>query len=358
MDYIKKTILLTNDKKEMCVLSLNRTNNGIFANIKNFGTNYDNCVLGICCNGVKVYKQNVMCKSGSGYDFKLAKDFDLNSTIACVLYRENELDKPILWGVNGDVVNYKGIISEYLNSVTKESVVKRSTILPDTPKPDVDKAPIIDEVGNIDLQDKEEMIDEETSNGVEEDKVCGRLVLDDPVSVSKNDNSSSKKNEVKECVEEDSSYTNTLCGCRDNDCSVESMTMAEKLFESIDEEVEGIIDKELDEDKPTFFEMISEQLDELFAKYPSEPNLEKVVPNSKWVKVNYEGGGREYVIGLIYELETLKYVAYGVPAKRTDSIPDSLDEYSQWLPLDSKNPDGEGYFVMFQDAVTGDSLKM
>ena len=50
-------------------------------------------------------------------------------------------------------------------------------------------------------------------------------------------------------------------------------------------------------------------------------------------------------------------MAYGLPGVGTDNVPEGLEGYSQWIPLDSNNPNGDGYFVMFQDANTGESIK-
>ena len=99
--------------------------------------------------------------------------------------------------------------------------------------------------------------------------------------------------------------------------------------------------------------MISEQIDELFENNPREEVLEKIIPKSKWVKVVFEENQKTYVVGLIYDLGVLKYVSYGVPGTIDNNPLTNLEDYSQWLPIDENN----GYWIMFQDAQTGESVK-
>ena len=92
----------------------------------------------------------------------------------------------------------------------------------------------------------------------------------------------------------------------------------------------------------------------MFRKFPENEELEKIMPNSRWIKVDYEDKGREYVLGLIYENNKIRYIAYGVPGERAVLPPDELEAYSQWVQI---GEDGNvGYWVMFQDANTGDSI--
>jgi hypothetical protein len=152
----------------------------------------------------------------------------------------------------------------------------------------------------------------------------------------------------------------------------------ENLFEeSSDNELNVLIDKSIgepkDEDffnkeennlkdklKPNglFFDLISEQIEDLFNKFPSEVNLEQLIPNSKWVKVDYENDGNYYVLGLIYDDVNIKYIAYGVPGNYSSTPPKELEAYSQWLPIDPENPLSGGYWVMYQDALSGDNIKV
>lgn len=122
-----------------------------------------------------------------------------------------------------------------------------------------------------------------------------------------------------------------------------------KLFED-DENIEEIIDREMDGESD-FYEIISDQIDDLFNKFPSEERLVEIVPNSRWIKVDYDGDGKQYVLGLIYDKDEVKYICYGVPSDKDNAPPSVLESYSQWLEID----DG-GYWVMYQDAKTGENV--
>lgn len=98
-----------------------------------------------------------------------------------------------------------------------------------------------------------------------------------------------------------------------------------------------------------FFEEVAAQIDTLMREYPHEERLEKIIPSSKWASIPLEGGGH-YVIGSISDL----YIVYGVPGK-FDAPPAEL-KGSVWLPL--SDPEGEGYWVLFQDASTGKSIEV
>ncbi len=111
------------------------------------------------------------------------------------------------------------------------------------------------------------------------------------------------------------------------------------------------------EEKILFIDKLKPQIDKLFEKNPLEENLQKLIPDSKWVKVEYEDDGDFYVFGLLYIGEEIKYVCYGVPAVFEESPPKELAGYPIWLPLDKDNQEGFGYWLTYQDATTGQPVK-
>ena len=107
------------------------------------------------------------------------------------------------------------------------------------------------------------------------------------------------------------------------------------------------------EGKTRFLGAISASLEELFSLYPAEERLAGVVPFSKWVRVRLESG--YYVVGVISDQEgAARYLAYGVPDKDNASPPDAYPACRGWLPLEE---DGAGYWMMYQDAITGEIVK-
>lgn len=104
----------------------------------------------------------------------------------------------------------------------------------------------------------------------------------------------------------------------------------------------------------TFYDSVSDQLDKLFSRCERFPALEKLLPDSRWVKVDYDGSGRYYLVGLIGD--PVRYMCYGVPGEYSPEPPRELAGYCQWLAVDENDPAGKGFWLMYQDAATGKSI--
>lgn len=113
----------------------------------------------------------------------------------------------------------------------------------------------------------------------------------------------------------------------------------------------------VEEEKPSFYFKLKEQIDRVFKDNPEEEYLGKIIPNSKWVKVEYAKEGDYYVIGLVYDQEHISYLCYGVPGVYQKTPPQELSGYPVWLPLDSEKKEGFGYWLVYQNAETGESIK-
>ena len=87
-------------------------------------------------------------------------------------------------------------------------------------------------------------------------------------------------------------------------------------------------------------------------KFPPEEGLNKLFPDGKFVKINYSVD-KFYVVGLIKENGKEKYVCYGVPAVYSPTPPKELAGYCSFIPLSIFDLNGDGYWMMFQDALTG-----
>lgn len=107
-----------------------------------------------------------------------------------------------------------------------------------------------------------------------------------------------------------------------------------------------------------FYDEIKGQLSLLFERYPEETFLNEIIPNSKWVKVDYEDNGQYFVIGLLYENNKVEYVCYGMPGEYTTTPPREFGSLCQWLPLDPEKPNELGYWLMYQDAETGENVEI
>ena len=106
-------------------------------------------------------------------------------------------------------------------------------------------------------------------------------------------------------------------------------------------------------DGTNFYLSVKPQLDEIFVCFPECDDLEEVVPNSKWAKIQVEDGF--YVVGLILDGEVVRYISYGVPAMKNSCPPSEIRDVAVWL--DDGKKEGNGYWVIYQDAMTGQCLK-
>lgn len=132
----------------------------------------------------------------------------------------------------------------------------------------------------------------------------------------------------------------------DNDIAQENGE-SQKDFNSIENET----DDNSGENSP-YYLTVKEEIDGLFAKYPEERELEKAFWDAKFVKVYYSED-KFYVVGVVKENGKEKYICYGVPSPYRASPPKELAGYCSFVPLSIFDLKGDGYFMMFQDAVTG-----
>ena len=105
-----------------------------------------------------------------------------------------------------------------------------------------------------------------------------------------------------------------------------------------------------------YFEKAKRELEETFARFPEDQDLAKIFPQSKWSKVYYESD-KYYVVGLIKENNKEKYICYGVPCDYSLTPPKELKDYCQFVPKSVFDLTGKGYWMMFQDAITGACVK-
>ncbi len=94
---------------------------------------------------------------------------------------------------------------------------------------------------------------------------------------------------------------------------------------------------------------------------PHESSLDpfpSIFPNSEWVKVSYPGpaGWWHYISGKIYKGGALVAKALGVPGEYGMTPPIWLEGFGTYLRCVSG--DARGYWLMFQDAETGEVLDM
>lgn len=103
-----------------------------------------------------------------------------------------------------------------------------------------------------------------------------------------------------------------------------------------------------------FYSRMKGEIEKVLSTNSKEEALEEIVENSRWVKITY-GDGKYYVFGVIFGGGEAQYICYGVPSQNPNSPPPSLQNCS-FIPA---YPEGNGgYWVMYQDAKTGASIKI
>lgn len=105
-----------------------------------------------------------------------------------------------------------------------------------------------------------------------------------------------------------------------------------------------------------FYLKMRDEIEKVLSSYPKEAALEATVEGSRWVRITY-GGDKFYVFGVIYSGDTARYICYGVPAENADRPPESLEGISSYIPA-SPEGGGGGYWIMYQDAATGASVRI
>lgn len=101
-----------------------------------------------------------------------------------------------------------------------------------------------------------------------------------------------------------------------------------------------------------FYQAVRGRLEEIMTINPKEEDLERLIPDSEWVKVRYDGE-EYYVVGRMYENNLVTYLGYGVPGVESVRPPKEAEELCDFLPV--KN--GVGYWLMFQKADDGSITK-
>lgn len=103
-----------------------------------------------------------------------------------------------------------------------------------------------------------------------------------------------------------------------------------------------------------FYKNIRSRLNDIMTENPREEELEKLIPESKWVRVYYDRD-EYYVVGILSEEGTVTFLAYGVPGIEGIRPPKEAEELCDFLEL--PGTPGEGYWIMFQNASNGEIAK-
>lgn len=168
-----------------------------------------------------------------------------------------------------------------------------------------------------------------------------------------------EKQEIENVISQNlSEEDKKLC---DDDCfehtTCKNCKYKDFYYSHFQEDKEPLIEDEKVIPEVKFYKEMEEQIEKLFKENPNEEYLENLLPNSKWVKVSIGENGDYYVLGLIYDENIIKYICYGVPGVYQKVPPRELSGYPIWFPLEKDKPQGFGYWLSYQDADSGESVK-
>ncbi len=303
---VKKSLVLSDPERtsKKAVLSIEGNGADVVGRVRlyNFSALPQGILtLGIYSNG-KVYKAGLTHKEGGLYTFLSNAEPFSNDFSCAVINVYNGDAKPILFG---SIQGKSEGLDEVVNAVKKAENMGQ-----------VEE--ILDEYG-VDYNDEE-------------------------------------KAEIEKAIDQEFCAKCENCKYKQYFYSVDFATKS-----SAGERKEQLLKKQDDEqnqnDCQTFYQELKPQIDKLFAENKKESYLESIFPDSKWVKVSLDGDDY-YVFGLIMEEGRVKYICYGVPGVYQKNPPRELSGNPCWLALDSENKEGFGYWLTYQDAENGESIKM
>jgi hypothetical protein len=109
-----------------------------------------------------------------------------------------------------------------------------------------------------------------------------------------------------------------------------------------------------DKQKP-YYQTVKKDLEKILESGEEELGLQSVIPFSRFVKVAHSEN-KYYAVGLIKKDGKEKYICYGVPSTYSPTPPKQLAGYCTFIPISVFDLKGAGYWMMFQDAVTGECV--
>ena len=109
-------------------------------------------------------------------------------------------------------------------------------------------------------------------------------------------------------------------------------------------------------DKKPYYLSVAKELDTLFEKFPEDNSLSKILPDSRFVRINYSNE-RFYVVGIVKEEGKEKYICYGVPDNYSPYPPKPLKDCATFIPLSLFDLTGKGFWMIFQDALSGECIR-
>ena len=330
--FLRKSIVLSDtdrNSNKKAVLCLQETGTKVSGTVRLY--NFQREPVGILSLGFfiknHVYKAGLTLKSQMLYEFFLDLDKIPNSFSCAVVNFQNAEVTPILYGSSegSDDNIYAGIISEISCDSSMQNTKK-----------------VLDKYGvDFESEDKKRI-----ENEIDKEVSCRCENCIYKKHFFENNETNIPDNSVEDCVNIEKEYEK-------NDYSEQVYSLSENE-KKLKENLESPKEQETCE---LFYDRLKPQIDKLFQSNLPENSLQELIPYSKWVKVDYEDDGDFFVFGILYDdKNSPKCICYGVPSVFEEGPPQELAGYPVWLPLDDEK--GFGYWITYQDAETGEPIKV
>ena len=103
--------------------------------------------------------------------------------------------------------------------------------------------------------------------------------------------------------------------------------------------------------RANYYEKAQGKIELLFKKFERFETLEKLLPESRWVKIPYDNGGRFYAVGVVGVKP--EYVCYAVPDVYKSVPPPAFEDVGVWITSDAKGGKEAGFWVVYQGCKEG-----
>ena len=301
--YLKRTVLLSSKNAENKILLIVEKSEMVRARVKGASKFNELWAVFKFNNAPQVFQK--LDKEGEEFSCSLAQFTNVNDNICCAVFASPSLDSIYYGGTDNKEEFYLELIKTFDEFVRQINYEKDG----------------IEELFESDDEEVEKQIDSELTN---------QLVYECLTKC--------EQDKCKDCV-----YKKAFYERKNELLSTAKMQEEEELKE----------DKQ--QKNKEFFYSVEGSLNDLFNSYPNDEVLEEKLQNSKFAKVDYEGDGNFYSVGVIYDSDGQEeYICYAIYGKKDCPPPKELCEFSQFLPIDEEN----GYYLMYQNVIDGQSIIM
>ena len=105
-----------------------------------------------------------------------------------------------------------------------------------------------------------------------------------------------------------------------------------------------------------YYLSVKGEIDELFRSYPRDYTLSAAFSTSEWVRIRGEESNPQYLVGVLYEDGKATHICYALAAQDKTQPPEEIKGVCTFVP-NSVFHDGQGFFVIFQSATSGECIK-